>query len=139
MKGKKTSRTESSSITASVAIGLLASVILTVLLAMIVAVLVLNGTLEETTVGYMCMAILLVATVVGTVLAGKKATGKYGIICISVAVGFVLVMIGSNIIFFDGVFMGFMSKIAMVLLGCGLASVVLLKPLGKGKRKRYRR
>lgn len=132
MHGKK----QNSSVAVSIALGAFVSILTALLCVGIAAVLVLQGNVRETGIGLVTAVIIFAAAFIGALIAGKKAGGKYGTICGAVLIVFLLIQIGTNIIFFDGTFRGFIKCVISLVAGGGLSCLLLMKGRGKRRKKR---
>lgn len=134
LKRSGSSRSLSSAIVSGIGIALLLSVLLTALLASFI----LNGRLGENSVSVSIFVVRAISLLAGALIGAKILKHGYLKVVGFVALGYLLALIGTGIIFYDGSFKHFLPGVISVLTGGLIALVVLLKPTGsKIKIKKY--
>lgn len=115
------------SLTSAIIVSVIAATILSVALSALLASLILNGSLSEKAVGTAILAVrsvsLLAGALVGGAMLKQKILPQVGF----TALGYLLVLLGIGIVFYDGSFNEFWSGIASVLVGGTGAFVILLR------------
>lgn len=120
-----------------VAIGIGVSVILSLILAMITASLIMNERLSEDVIQYTSPGIILIASVAGAVIAGKSANEKVAIAAGICGVTFLLILMGTGILFFNGGFHNIWTGLVSIALGWILSCTICIRGKRRGtKRKR---
>jgi putative membrane protein (TIGR04086 family) len=114
--------------------GVLASVLSSVVLAMLTAIMVINEKLSEDMIHYASFVITLVSSVVGSLLAGKKIGGKYAMSTFLTGGVYYLVLMGTGILFFDGLTAGVWTILTAIVIGSFCACAICI--MGKGRRGR---
>lgn len=128
-------RIVTASTTKSILIGVIIIVILSVFYNGMIAALLLNGNIKEDNMYMASNITIFIAVLIGCVVGGKLANGKIGIICVATTASILLLQIGINIIFFDGVFHGFIKNVFNLIAGCSLSCLVLLKRSNHKRRR----
>lgn len=126
MKRKKlqSSGAHRSNITVILA-GMIVSLLFSLLLSVLVATFVLNGSLREETVQPITFGIRMISVFAGTLIGGIVFKEKSLLQVVFTAVGYLLVLFGMGIVFYDGEVRNFLSGGISVLLGAVLSLVVL--------------
>lgn len=133
MVKKRTS--QSRSMPVSITIGTVTQIILCVVLSAILAALIGGGKLREEGMGLGALAVLFVSSCCGCILSVKLAKEQVAVICGLTAAAYTAVLVVVNILFFDGVFANWGSKLLAVLLGAVVSCILCA---GKGRKKRTR-
>lgn len=109
-------------------LGVIVSILITLLLAGIAAILVLNGSVPDSTTPYICIAILFISCFVGAYLGGKTVEDKKLISCVFSGSMYFLVILAAKILVFEGAYTRVIPTIISILVGIGLATILILKP-----------
>ena len=127
-----------SSVAFSVGIGAVAGMVVGILLLLLLTSLVMNGSVgEENTAPY----IIIVRTIggfAGCMLATVIARKKHLTVIALTGVVDLLLLLAIGIAFYDGSFTHFGSGLISVVIGCGAACMIWLKPPSKKKYKHRR-
>ena len=121
-------------------IGTLTSLLLSVVLSMIVATLVLNERIGEDAIGLLSRIIMMISSALGCIIAIRLNAEKLAIVSGITGIIYLLILIGTGILFFDGGFHNIWTSIISVTVGCVLSCAICIR--GKGsviKRKRTNR
>ena len=121
-------------------IGTLTSLLLSVVLSMIVATLVLNERIGEDAIGLLSRIIMMISSELGCIIAIRLNAEKLAIVSGITGIIYLLILIGTGILFFDGGFHNIWTSIISVTVGCVLSCAICIR--GKGsviKRKRTNR
>lgn len=129
-------RNKSTSVGYSVTIGVSIAVVLILLMIMIISELILKELLDIDNTDFIISTLLCVAIFTGSIIAGRLAGCKYGIICGLMAVLFSFLQIAINIIFFNGKFCGFVLNAISLIVGSGISCLILMKNVSGKRRSR---
>ena len=129
-------RKKSTSLGYSVAIGMTITVALLLLTIMIISIFVLKEELNIEKIDFIISALLCAAIFAGSVIAGKLAGCKYGVVCGLVAMLCLVLQLGVNIIFFNGRFYGFIMNTISLIVGSGISCLILMKNVSGKRRSR---
>lgn len=124
------------SLVAGVVIGVGISVVVALAIAAGVAGLVLNERLAEESMQIAALGILFLSGFTGSVIATKLIGGMPAIACGAVNLVLFLVLVGINMLFFDGQMGGIASNLLTLLASSGVSCLISLK---KKKRKAVHR
>lgn len=122
---------------AGVSIGTVVSIVLSVLLAMVISVLIVNEGVSENTIKYSAPIISLIATMTGCIVAARLVGEKLAIVSSITGIAYLLVLIGTGILFFDGGFHNFLTSILSIAIGCVLSCAICIR--GKGRKIKRKR
>ena len=103
--------------------GALTSLLILLILTGILALLIDLETLPEDRIQYGVLGILLISSFAGGIAAKGKGNGGQLLLCASAAGGFLLILLGIQLLFFDGVFAGTAQKALLILAGSGTAGL----------------
>lgn len=129
----KTSKT-GQSLTMAIMAGVFAASALSILLTALVTNLVLKGSLYEKSVGATIFLIRSISTLVGALIGGTVLKQKFLLQVGLTALGYMAILLGIGIVFYDGSFKHFFSGAVSVLVGALAALMVLLMPKRKSRR-----
>lgn len=126
------------SVTADLAIknvvrGVITGILTTIAGAVIMSVLIINETLEETSIGYSAMGILLLASMAACMAALVNAQSKKGMIVGITGGLYALILMGLNALLYKGGYEGVGVTLLLILAGC-LTSLLLF---GKQTKRGY--
>lgn len=122
------------SLASAVTVGVIVALLLGLLLTALLTNLTLNGGLREEGAGIFIFAVRFISVLVGALIAGVILKEKYLPLVGFTALGYLLVLLGIGIVFFDGSFKHFLSGVGSTLLG-GVVSILILKSPGARKHK----
>ena len=125
------------SMTVGVLTGILIFAFITVAGAILLTSLLIGDKLSLDAGKYILYFVLMLSAFLGAITAGKMIGEKRLLVCGVIAAVILFVLVGVNILFYDGQFHGLGMTVLMVLTGCTLANVVSLK--GKGNKLRRRK
>jgi len=129
VNGKTKLGTNSSkSLIVSVEIGVGTALIVTALLSALAAAVTLNGSVKEEQMGLLSFAIRMAAVFIGGIIGGAAAKEKGLIVVGSIALAYLVMLIGVGITVYKTSFQNFASGAASVAAGGAAACVVRLKP-----------
>lgn len=128
-----------SSIPAGLAIGACSSMGITVLLSVLAAGLVSGERIQEGSIGYLAMFILLVASAAGALVAGNKIKKMRLQVAALSAVIYFCLLLGVTALFFGGQYEGMGVTLVMVLLGSGAGGMATVFAGGSGKRYKHKK
>lgn len=125
------------SIGAGVSAGSVVSLVLSVILAMIVAALIVNERIGESAIKYISPIIVLIATMAGCIIGAGLVGEKLAVVSGITGVVYLLILIGTGILFFDGGFHNLWTSILSIIVGCVSSCAICIRGKGsKTKRKR---
>ncbi len=125
-----------SSIPVGVAFGATLSMMVTILGAAATAWAVLSEKISEPNIGYYVMAILIIGSFLGAMVATGKIKHRRAMVCGCVGTTYYALLLAITALFFGGQYEGFGITALMVFIGCGCALLLGLKPKReKGRRK----
>lgn len=125
---------------AGLAIGLAASISVTLLCAAMVTYLVLSENMSENTIGYWVMAILIVSSALGSLIASTMIKRRWMVMCLGAGGMYFLSLLAITALFFGGQYQGIGVTALMILSGSGAVGLLGLRQ-GKSssfKHKKYR-
>lgn len=127
------------SMTSSVIIGVVIAVLFTIAAAALIALLVTNEQLPLGSLGYGVVAIWVVSALLGGSTAGKTATEKKLVACLVTCGVYLLLLLGISITLFDSIGQSVWVGILSIIIGCGGAVLVALRPKKGARRLRKMR
>ena len=116
------------SLTSSLIVGVIAASLLSVLLTALLSSFVLNGRVSEGSADVIIFLIRAVSLLAGILIAAAIYKQKYLPLVGFTALGYLLALLGTGIVFFDGSFKQFLSGVASVLVGGILSLLILTRP-----------
>ena len=117
------------SLPAGAVIGASAALLWTLTASGILAWLILKGKLQQETVGYGSMVILLLGSILGGLIAKKKVKRQLLLTTFSAGAVYLMMLLAITALFFGGQYSGFGVTALLVLGGSGTAAL-----MGIGKR-----
>lgn len=115
------------------------SIALMLLLCTLISSLIINGRMKVESMRYAVMAILMLVSAVGALVAAAKISEKRIIVCILSGASFFAELLCITALFFNGVFEG-IGVTAMVILGGSIIAALLPARKSRGvKIKRYKK
>ena len=121
-------------------IGTLTSLLLSAALSMIIATFVLNERIGEDAIGFLSRIIMMISSALGCIIAIRLNAEKLAIVSGVTGIIYLLILIGTGILFFDGGFHNVWTSVISIAVGCVLSCTICIR--GKGsliKRKRGNR
>lgn len=128
------------SMPAGLAIGLAASLSITLLCTALIANLILSEKMNEAALGYGAMAILLLSSGAGSLIASVLIKHRWLLVSLGAGGIYFLTLLAITALFFGGQYQGIGVTALMILAGSGTVGLLGLKQ-GKRhsfKRKKYR-
>lgn len=122
MTGKSTG-IEARTIIRATGSGALTSFLILMVMTGILAMLVNREILPQDAIRYGVLGILLVSSFAGGMVAKGKGSAYRFLLCASSALGFFLILLGIQLLFFDGIFAGMAQKALLILAGSGAAGL----------------
>ena len=130
-KNKLNTSKTGQSLASAVAIGVIVASVLSVLLSALLSNVVLNGRLQETSVSAIVFVIRSISMLLGALIGGAILKKSFLPLVGFTAAGYLLVLLGIGIVFYDGSFKNFLSGIASVLIGGIAALFIIQRPKNK--------
>lgn len=129
-------KVKTSSMPIGVGLGAVVCILMTMLGAAVTAWAVSSERLTQEYIGYCVMGILFLGSFLGTVTAVGKIKYNRAFVCAAVGIAYYIILLAFTALFFGGQYEGFGATGLMILLGCGCALLLGLKPKKeKGRRK----
>lgn len=122
------------SLTWAIIVGVIAASLLSILLTALLTNFVLNGHLSEGSAGVIIFLVRVVSMLVGALIAAVIYKQQYLPLIGFTALGYLLVLLGTGIVFFDGSFKHFLSGVTSVLVGGIISLLILTRPKNKSRR-----
>jgi len=126
-------KTGGRSVTLSVVIGVAIAAVISLLLNMGLTSLVMNGHIEANDTAFFVFAIRAVSVIAGGLVAAALAREKMLLLIGLTSIGYLLLLIGLGIIFYDSSFLNFGSGVISAAVGAACACVLKLKAPRKKK------
>ena len=130
---KKISVKTATALPVGIGLGVLASFVITLLGAAGITQLVATEKMEENSMGYVIIGVLLLASVLGAWLAANRTKRLRLQVCLLEGAGFFLALLATTALFFGGQYQGIGASGITILLGCSL--VAFLPGFGQRKIK----
>ena len=124
----------SSLITTSL-IGVVVALLLSTLFIALFSNLILNGAISDSNTRWFVFLSRGIGLFVGTLMAGAILREQYLKLAGLVLAGYLLILVGIGIIFYDGSFKGFASGVTSLALGSVIAFVILQGLTNKRKKR----
>lgn len=128
------------SMPAGLAIGLAASLSITLLCTALIANLILSEKMNEAALGYGAMAILLLSSGAGSLIASVLIKHRWLLVSLGAGGIYFLTLLAITALFFGGQYQGIGVTALMILAGSGTVGLLGLKQWKRHsfKRKKYR-
>ena len=126
------------SMSVGVAMGTGVSLLITCVLSALLTLLALEGKIQENTIGYFSMGILLASSVLGALLSAVKVKRRWMLVCCMTGGIYYLLLLGSTAVFFGGNYQGVGVSGLLVLMGCSISGMLGLRK-GRHGDKRYKK
>jgi len=123
------------SLTTVIVVGILVASLLSILLTALVTNLVLNGSFGENSVAPIIFVIRTISLFIGALIGGALSKHKILLQVSLTALGYMIVLLGIGIVFYDGSFKHFLSGAVSVLAGGVAALLILQRPKNKSRRR----
>ena len=123
-----------------ITLGVFLSLLVTVLLAALLTWLELAGQINENSIGYFSIGILLVASVLGPLLSAMKIKRRWMLVCCVTGILYYLTILGITALFFGGNYQGVGVSGLVILIGTLISGMLGLNR-GRARdnhRKKYR-
>jgi len=121
---KKTSAKTAASLPVGIGLGVLVSFIVTLIGAGAVTHLVATEAMEENSIGYGVIGVLLIASMIGAWFAASQTKRLRLQVCLLEGVGYFLALIATTALFFGGQYQGVWASGITILLGCMIMAIV---------------
>lgn len=112
------------STTSSILIGIGVSLVLSLLLSLLLTSLTVNGSITEDNGNLLVSAVRGLSVLIGSLIGAGIEKGKYIPVIGITSLGYLLVIMGVGILFYDGGFHGFGSGVISVLIGACVACIL---------------
>lgn len=122
------------SLTGVIMAGVIIATLLSLLLSALMSSFVLSGRLQEGSVRAVSFIIRLISVFAGALIGGVLSKEKYLLQVGLTALGYMLVLIGTGIVIYNGSFRHFLSGAGSVLIGAVSAFLILQKQNTKGHK-----
>ena len=133
MKKLHLSAGKNKSMVLCVGVGLLTALVISVALTLGLTSLVQNGTLSENgSLGVFLIRVI--ATFIGGLLGAGLADKRFLPVIGTIWAGYLLVLLGTGVILFDGTFHQFWQGVLSTAIGAAIALLIKLKPQSKSKK-----
>lgn len=135
---KKVSGT-ASSMPMGIVLGVVLSLAVTCVLAALLAWLVLSGRIDEKIIGYCTMGMLLLASIIGALVAAIRIKRRWMLVCCITGVAYFLCLLIINALFFGGCYQGVTVMGTLVMIGTLVAGMLGLRSAERGEKnyKKY--
>ena len=120
-------------------IGAIISLVMSVLLTVALTNLILKGSVEDKTADIFIFAIRTLSVLLGCVAGSLLTDGKLLQVIGLSALGYLLILLATGIVLFDGSFQGFWIGILSVIMGAVVAILIKSTTLRSNKHKKFRR
>ena len=121
---------------AGIALGILISVVITLVGAILLTSLIAGEKMELEALGYGIMAIQFLGGIIGAVAAMLTVKRQKMQVCLLTGIGYFLVLLASNALFFGGQYDGVLTTGLILMAGCGLTAILGSRETKVGKRHR---
>ena len=122
---------------AAIVCGIITALLLSVILSVLIVNLVLQGSMRENIISGVVFVIRTISVLSGALICGILLKRDYLKLTGIIAVGYLIILIGMGIVFFDGSFKNFVTGAISVLIGAVVAVLILLRP--KGNRYKHKK
>lgn len=123
MGNKKTSAKKAAALPAGIGLGVLISFIITLIGAAIITQLITMEKMNETSVGYAIIAVLLISAMIGAWMAANQTKRLRLQVCLMEGAGYFLSLIAATALFFGGQYQGMGATGITILLGCTIMAI----------------
>ncbi len=122
---------------AGIGIGILSAVGIMLLGVAAVTALIAGERLELDAFGFGVMVVLFLSGLIGAAAATAVVKRRRMQVSFLTGVGFFLVLLGMNALFFGGQYQGMLTTAGLIIAGCGIAAVVSSREaMAKNRRRR---
>lgn len=121
----------------AIIIGIAVASLLSVLLTGVISNLVLKGNLSEKLANGAVFVIRTISVLAGALIGGSLLKHDYLILIGIIVSGYLTMLIGAGIVFFNGSFKNFLLGIISVIIGGAVALLILQAP--KGNRYKHKK
>ena len=119
-----------------IALGILVAMVITLLGAILLTSMIAGERLELGGLGYGIMAIQFLAGVTGAVTAMLAVKRQKMQVCLLTGLGYYLVLLASNAMFFGGQYDGVLTTGLILLAACGITAILGSREAKAGNRRR---
>lgn len=133
MRPRKTSAKTAAALPVGIGLGVLISIVITLIGAAGITQLVTAEKMEENSIGYVIIAVLLIASMIGAWVAADQTKRLRLQVCLLEGAGYFLSLLATTALFFGGQYQGVWATGITILLGCTL--MAFLPSLGRRKVK----
>ena len=124
------------SIPAGIGLGVLLSLGISLAGSAITAYLLISERMTVEGIGWGALVILAVSSFAGAILAFRLVKTNRLPVCLSVGVGYILVLLGGTALFFGGQYQGIVAAVVTVLLASTVAGIICFKSKKATVRKK---
>jgi putative membrane protein (TIGR04086 family) len=107
-----------------IALGIMVAVVITLLGAILLTSLIAGEKMELEALGYGIMAIQFLGGIIGAVTAMLAIKRQKMQVCLLTGLGYFLVLLASNALFFGGQYEGVLTTGLILLVGCGITAIL---------------
>jgi putative membrane protein (TIGR04086 family) len=107
-----------------IALGIMVAVVITLLGAILLTSLIAGEKMELEALGYGIMAIQFLGGIIGAVTAMLAIKRQKMQVCLLTGLGYFLVLLASNALFFGGQYEGVLTTGLILLAGCGITAIL---------------
>ena len=107
-----------------IALGIMVAVVITLLGAILLTSLIAGERMELEALGYGIMAIQFLGGIIGAVTAMLAIKRQKMQVCLITGLGYFLVLLASNALFFGGQYEGALTTGLILLVGCGITAML---------------
>lgn len=137
MKLKSFTDKEKHSVLRNVLTGLVISLVVSVILAILFTVFIFNGQVDDDKMNIFTLVITFVASSIGAIVSGKLNNGKYALVTMLTGVIYLLSLIVTGVMFFDGGLVNIWMCSAVIISGALGACVICV--IGQGGRRKTKK
>lgn len=119
-----------------IVLGILVAMVITLLGGVLLTWLIAGERMELGALGYGVMAIQFLGGVTGAVAAMLAVKRQKMQVCLLTGLGYFLVLLASNALFFGGQYEGVLTTGLILLAGCGITAILSCREAKGGKRGR---
>ena len=130
---KKSSAKTAVTLPVGIGLGVLLSLVMTLIGAAGITQLVMMEKMDENSIGYSIIAVLLISSVSGAWMAANQTKRMRLQVCLLEGAGYFLTLIATTALFFGGRYQGMWATGITILLGCAL--IALFPSFGQRKWK----
>lgn len=118
--------------------GLLCCSIISILLLLVATAFIHNGQAEQSISSYLVIPIHIISSFAGSIFASRLTGERRSLSCTIAAVGYLLILLISALLFMDGIHGQFLLSVIAIGIGCGCSILLAARNNGTKKRKTKR-